>query len=175
MYPAQELADAIYTADDLPDDVTVDGASFSRSGTTYGNTTNGVIFEEDVWAKYTNGTRIERPCLIQGGVEDEFADSYTMSGGPLSFSVTVSRVSLCIWRVEDGCGNMAYLVYGDDSSLPFAGTDYEWSVALPFYDPTLACENIAGFTVNGKENQNTPAGVYESIPGQPLGQTITVS
>jgi hypothetical protein len=175
MYPAQALADGEYSASDLPDNVTVNGASFSLSGTGYGNTTNGVILEGNVWAKYTNGVRSSRPCLIQGGVEDEFADSYTMSGGPLSFSVTVTRVSLCIWRGEDGCGNMAYLVYGDDSSLPFAGTDYEWSVALPFYDPTLVCENIAGRTVNGKENQNTPAGVYESTPGQPLGQTITVS
>jgi hypothetical protein len=124
---------------------------------------------------YTNDCLITSLILKDELIQDEFADSYTMSGGPLSFSVTVTRVSLCIWRGEDGCGNMAYLVYGDDSSLPFAGTDYEWSVALPFYDPTLVCENIAGFTVNGKENQNTPAGVYESIPGQPLGQTITVS
>ena len=76
LYPAQCLADAIYTADDLPDNVTVNGASFPRSGTAYGNTTNGVIFEEDVWAKYTSGVRSSRPCLIQDGVEDQFADSY---------------------------------------------------------------------------------------------------
>jgi hypothetical protein len=175
MYPADRL-NIDYGFDDLPDAVTVDGTSFNRSSTSYGDTTNGVIFENGIWAKYSNGVRSERPCLIQGGVEDEFADSYTMSGGPFSFSVTVTRVSLCIWRGADGCGNMAYLVYGDDISLPFPGTDYRWSVALPFYnDPTLVCENIEGRTVNVKENQNTPDGVYESIPGQPLGQTITVS
>jgi hypothetical protein len=100
MYPAQGLADGDYSASDLPDDVTVDGASFSRSGTTYGNTTNGVIFEEDVWAKYRNGARSTRQCLIQGGVVDQFADTYTITttfGFP---PIAVERVSLCRWEAE---------------------------------------------------------------------------
>jgi hypothetical protein len=96
MYAAQALVDAIYTADDLPDDVTVDGASFSRSGTTYGNTTNGVILEGNVWAKYRNGARSTRPCLIQGGVVDQFADTYTATS-PGAESYTLTRVSLCVW------------------------------------------------------------------------------
>jgi hypothetical protein len=195
MYPAEGFSAGSYSVEDLPDEILIAGVLAQKQQDGYPRyTSQNEEFtvtdpdeetppEDALWQVMIFGESFyELDCLISSykgsaefGIEDQFADSYTMSGGPLSFSVTVTRVSLCIWRGEDGCGNMAYLVYGDDSSLPFAGTDYEWSVALPFYDPTLVCENIAGRTVNGKENQNTPAGVYESIPGQPLGQTITVS
>ena len=105
MYEAQALADALYTADDLPDDVIVNGTSLPRSGTTYGNTTSGVIFEENVWAKYTSGVRSSRPCLIQGGDEDQFADTYTISGlvggwetyDVYSESTLLIRNDLCKW------------------------------------------------------------------------------
>jgi hypothetical protein len=57
MYPAQGLGGAQYRESDLPNAVTVDGTSFIRSGTQYGNTANGVILEGNVWAIYQNGTR----------------------------------------------------------------------------------------------------------------------
>ena len=102
LYPAQFLADATYTADDLPDDVTVNETSFPKSGTAYGNTTNGVIFEEDVWVKYTSGVRSSQPCLIQGGVEDQFADSYLvemqMFYDYVRGNCIVTRTGLGIWE-----------------------------------------------------------------------------
>ena len=133
MYPAQGLADAIYTADDLPDDVTVNGTSFPRSGTTYGNTTNGVIFEENVWAKYTSGVRSSRPCLIQGGVEDQFADSYQITAQGESVIVTRTN-DICIWTGENQYGPAGIAYSGASPYIwfafislpePFFGTDGE--------------------------------------------------
>ena len=120
MYPAQALFDGLYTADDLPDDVTVGGMSLARSGSGYGNTTSGVLLEGNVWARYANGVRSERPCLIQGGVEDQFADTYTISGEGAAGAV-VSRISLCEWQGIDGCGNRAILRYAEEnvSSSPW--------------------------------------------------------
>lgn len=147
MYPAQGLVDAIYTADDLPDDVTVDGTSFPRSGTTYGNTTNGVIFEEDVWTKYTNGTRSERPCLIQGGVEDQFADSYTLAyiiTDENIGSTTITRQSLCVWTGNAG---------GVPVRLEYEDTDFfRWFMITP---ETEIIKAEPAF-------QNTPTGFYET-------------
>jgi hypothetical protein len=103
MYPAQNLANEDYSENDLPDAVTVDGVSFSRSGTEYGDTTNGVILEENVWAEYRDEVRLEGPCLIQGGVEDQFADTYIVSSPYFSSwisNVTVTRDSLCEWSGE---------------------------------------------------------------------------
>jgi hypothetical protein len=99
MYPAQALADALYSENDLPDNVIVDGTLFSRSGTNYGNTTNGVILEGNVWAKYQNGIRSQRNCLIQGGVVDEFADTYTFSvfGSPIA---NIARYLTYLWASE---------------------------------------------------------------------------
>ena len=100
MYPAQQLANDDYSENDLPDAVTVDGVSFNRSGTGYGNTSNGVILEGNVWAKYRNGARSARPCLIQGGVVDQFADTYTVTiTGPIPTEIaSLNRVSLCLWE-----------------------------------------------------------------------------
>jgi hypothetical protein len=114
MYPAQALADGFYSASDLPDAVTISGVSYSRSGLGYGNTTNGVILEENVWARYTNGSRSSRACLIQGGVEDQFADTYlataVFSGSGAiqdsfgldfstdgTYNIEITRTSLCEW------------------------------------------------------------------------------
>lgn len=121
MYPAQALFDGLYTVDDLPDDVTVNGTSFPRLGTTYGNTTNGVIFEENVWAKYTNGVRSARPCLIQGGVEDQFADTYTATS-PSAETVTLTRQSLCVWEGPEP--EFYTLRYLDDSAT--TGFQCKW-------------------------------------------------
>jgi hypothetical protein len=142
MYPAQGLADAIYTADDLPDDVTVNGTIFPKSGTAYGDTTNGVIFEEDVWAKYTSGVRSSRLCLIQGGVEDEFASTYNVSSPYFSSwigNVTVTRNSLCEWSGEAE-GQF-------DDSYPNWLAD--WQFHNPGVPSPLTKKIQAGITMNG--------------------------
>ena len=166
MYPAQGLADAIYTADDLPDDVTVDGASFSRSGTTYGNTTNGVIFEEDVWAKYRNGARSTRPCLIQGGVVDQFADTYTVTiiwstdVGNITELVQISRESLCRWTGFDSLGTLTILEYNPVVTGIPENLDLKW--ILTWCGSINTDENFCQDYIAGpKELQNSPTGTYQ--------------
>jgi hypothetical protein len=111
MYPADKLG-VDFTNDDLPDDLTVNGASLSRSGSAYGNTTNGVIFESGFWALYTDGVRSTSNCLIRGdgnftagddAVEDQFEDTYTLTS--IEGSIVVTRVSLCRWELPTEIGS----------------------------------------------------------------------
>lgn len=151
MYPAQALADGLYTADDLPDAVdftySASGNTFgpytlTRTGTTFiGGPENEVKIElaDDIWVSGDGGGGIESfPCLINetfqpsggGGyeitVEDQFADTYTVSG---SISGTVTRESVCVWR---GAG------------LTLTNFGYQWKVNG---------NNKSGL-------QNTPVGTY---------------
>jgi len=111
MYSATALAAGSFTAADLPDAITLLGVgSLSRSGTSYGTTTNGVIFETDVWAKYVGGVRSTFDCLIRGdgnfvpgdnAVEDQFAGSYIIrlfEYDEFQEDMLVHRVSLCRWE-----------------------------------------------------------------------------
>lgn len=122
MYPAQGLADVDYGANDLPDAVTIGGVSYSRAGTSYGDTTNGVIFQGNVWAKYTSGVRSSRPCLIQGGVEDQFADTYTATS-PGAETTTLTRESICVWKGPEP--ELYTLRYYDDSAT--TGFKCKWA------------------------------------------------
>jgi hypothetical protein len=161
MYAAQALVDGFYSAIDLPDAVTIDGVSFNRSGTGYGNTTNGVILEGNVWVKYRNGVRSERPCLIQGRVVDQFANSYTVTytpGGEPRESVVVTRISLCVWRGNDVCGRPWYLMYGDQE--PFgAGSPYLWNIWMAI-DESDPCDDFQQQLASNTGFQNTPVGSY---------------
>jgi len=158
-YPAQLLVIQSYSSSDLPDAVTVDGVSYARNGTSYGDTTNGVLLEGNVWVKYKNGVRSPRPCLIQGGVEDQFADTYTVSGEPLG-SVTLTRVSLCLWTGLDSCGNTVFLELFadlDDGRIWYLEfPSYISPCVLEEWSPIRAVENI-GYG-------NTPVGSYGSEP-----------
>lgn len=155
MYPAQFLVDDGYSENDLPDAVTVDGVSFNRSGTGYGNTTNGVILEGNVWVKYRNGVRSERPCLIQGGVVDQFADSYTVTVpeyfGNQSGTYTATRRDLCLWSVA-----------GFEGQLEYFPDTFRWEINM---------ENEFGpINENKIDPQNSPIGSYGPSP-----RTCTVS
>jgi hypothetical protein len=175
MYPAQALVDGFYSAIDLPDAVTIDGVSFNRSGTGYGNTTNGVLYEDGVWARYTNGERNERACLIQGGVVDQFADTYTITppfGNSYARPTAVSRISLCNWEGVDDCGNLVSLFY--DSF-------FIWFITVPIYEQFNGCIPNESFfdglaQLAKDESQigrgSSPAGLYPSVD---FGADFTVS
>jgi len=158
MYPATAF-DGFYTANDLPDAVTVDGVNLNRSGTSYGNTTNGVILEGNFWAKYTNSVRSQRNCLIQGGVYDQFANSYTVAPniGDSASPTIVTRISLCVWRGTDACGNFVYLSYGLN---PDGGQDIMWNVFFRFYIPICVVDGQVDGQKNDGEFENTPVGTY---------------
>ena len=99
LYPAQELFDQFYSPSDLPDAVTVDGVSYARNGTSYGDTINGVLLEENVWAKYKNSVRSARPALLQKGVKDQFANAYTVTDNN-GYSVIIRRTGPCSWLTD---------------------------------------------------------------------------
>ena len=168
MYPAQALADEIYGANDLPDAVTIGGVSYSRSGSGYGNATNGVLLEADAWARYTNGSRSSRACLIQSGVEDQFEATYNTQGqgflnniGFIDFDIVVTRRSLCIWESDwvdlgEGARYMITLLY--DYQNKFSG-GYKWTLLA-------VGESLDGGGVDfcfKDPYQNTPVGEYPII------------
>jgi hypothetical protein len=188
MYPAQALADGDYSENDLPDAVTVDGVSFNRSGTGYGNTTNGVILEGNVWVKYRNGVRSERPCLIQGGVVDQFANSYSLSGFStwelyeIGFeSLTLNRVSLCEWRSEFVTQNLSAsgtrsssgtvevsMRLGDPfgSAIPYWGIDWVYSNWQVYYNDNGEIVPVPSYMSSSK----VPNGEGDTIESSPLGE-----
>jgi hypothetical protein len=94
---------------DLPDAITLLGVgSLSKSGTDYGNTTNGVILESGVWARYVASVRTTSNCLISGNgglvagndlVEDQFAATYNFSQLGYDDDETLTRTGLCVWEV----------------------------------------------------------------------------
>jgi hypothetical protein len=102
-----------WTADstNLPDSINFFGTTLSKSGTSYGNTTNGVFLEGEKWAVYRNGVRTEKDHLISGGIKDLFLDQYTAtwpkSDETENYTVTLVRFGNCIWDapfIADGCG-----------------------------------------------------------------------
>ena len=123
MYSATTLASGDMGASDLPDAITLLGVgSLSRSGTGYGDTTDGVIFETDAWAIYRDGVRTTRNCLIQGDgkftpgddlVEDQFEATYTLTLYDVEYNSvistnTVTRVGLCQWLSESTGQGLTY-------------------------------------------------------------------
>jgi hypothetical protein len=90
-------------------------------------------------------------------VDDQFADSYTVTPniGDSASPTVVTRISLCVWRGTDTCGNFVYLNYG---AIP-EGQDLMWNVNFSFY---IDCEldgRVSG-QKNSGEFQNTPVGTY---------------
>ena len=165
MYPAESLdagGNIGYSASDLPDAVTVDGVSFDRIGTSYGDTTNGVIFENGIWAKYSNGVRFERLCLIQGGVVDQFADCYKYIRGS-GETLSMNRSSLCSWNAVDSRGFPVRLIFDsfldDDGNPTSEFTRFGWFLQVnsyPFPEPEPP-EDVSGYKVGAK---NSPVGQY---------------
>jgi hypothetical protein len=146
MYPAQALVNGAYAASNLPSAVTISGTSYSRFGTGYGDTTNGILLEGSVWAKYANGTRSEQPCLIQSGVFDQFLDSYELTY--FGTTVLLNRISLCTW----------YYIEFDEF-----GVIVEWRLLFNGENGTLFEEsfgpNVEAF-LQFQENTNSPSGTY---------------
>jgi hypothetical protein len=128
LYPAQALLDGLYTVDDLPDTLIVvgseqapysclvtktNGSSPYYSGTCEGEQSRIIINDDNAWEfQLLNDEvwlepqdRSPNACLIfdpnlEGNayVEDQFADTYTISG---PISGTVTRESICVWSGEN--------------------------------------------------------------------------
>jgi hypothetical protein len=92
----------------LPSAVNFYGTSLSLSGTSYGNTTNGVILEGSVWAVYRSGVRTTQGALMSENITDYFNSTYTLSLQSTSdpsenVTVTLTR-SGCMWIASQTIG-----------------------------------------------------------------------
>lgn len=166
-YPSQALVDGLYTYEDLPDAIDIDSIEFTKldppqfiGGVTqyYINSDGEYLGIEDqtpdsIWA-YEGGNNA---CLLNdAGWEDQFADTYTVSGGPLG-AITVTRVSLCLWTGLDSCGNTASLELNEDIS-----NGKLWSVNVPNYIlPCVVFDVLQGENIGFG---NTPVGSYGNFP-----------
>ena len=199
MYPATSAVAA-----DLPVTITLQGfGSISKSGTDYGDTTNGVILESGEWARYVGGVRTTKPCLFDGDgnktpgndlVEDQFEPTYTIDWTfPDAQSVEVERQSLCRWTYgpfplpetpSDGDVFIeeASLFYFSRPKDPVPGVVYDvWLLNVTVsqaYDPGWGDPVSWNITPSGyfkkTPHQESPAGDYESVGGS-LFTDVTVS
>jgi hypothetical protein len=173
MYGAGVGSDGLYTAADLPDAITLLGVgSLTKSGTAYGDTTNGVILESGVWARYLSGVRATKACLIDGNgnftpgddtVEDQFASSYSVEMSMfydyVRGSCVVNRTSLETWEgIAYGVGQGSW----PPDEFAFEGASVDLKVKLTilcisniWFIWTLQYEPIAFYC----ENLNPEAGL----------------
>jgi hypothetical protein len=174
MYPA-----ASAVSSDLPDNITLRNVgSLSKSGTGYGNTTNGIILESGVWARYIDGVRSTKACLISGDgnltpgddvVEDQFEAAYNVN--LLDSDYTIERRSLCSW---DALPEKGFRLEYNDNPRDLYPNDSKWY----FTD----FDDVQFIWIGEKiGNQNTPEGSYllyqldrDSDPEfEPTGSSLT--
>jgi hypothetical protein len=168
MYSATSAVSA-----DLPAAITLPGVgSLSKSGTNYGNTTNGVILESGVWARYVGGVRSTQPCLIRGdgnltlgndAVEDQFEPTYNASYENLQ--ATVTRVSLCVWTNTNYFLNCdQFLDSGQDSGVGQVVLQYlagDWVLSFRgYYRRDLEYCNITQSDDSKNGPKSSPVGIY---------------
>ena len=148
MYSSKLLQYGVIVEQDLPDALTIYGVSNPRNGTSYGNTTDGVIYEDGFWLIYKSGKLFQKLiCLINPsiGIVDQFANSYSVNT-PFG-SYTPVRNSLCVW-VEG--------VYADDNYIAVISYQYTfrtWVAHIINQNGTEVFGEKIGF-------QNSPVGSY---------------
>lgn len=170
MYSAEGLFLGLYGTQDLPDSVTINGSSYSRSGAQYGNQQNGIKLEGPVWAKYINGSRSTQQCLIRGGVVDPFLDNYTLEikfegeDEIIDEAVTVYRRSLCFWDGPDSCGNIVELFFNPaDGSVEGSPQRLaRWTIQFTTNQRRQEgpCTGSENFILDKSPPNNSPVGEY---------------
>jgi hypothetical protein len=173
MYPADQLG-AGYTIDDLPDKIKFVGGEFTKNNPplVFTNDPNVLIYYgvagegvgiaggEEVWRQFVDfgGTGGAR-CLIGdiGGSSftDDFADTYTVTVG--STTGTVTRESLCVWRglTTDGCPIALSYDRGIEE-IEIDAAALKWAIRIIFFDPDFGCSGSGSIFI--KAVQNSPAG-----------------
>ena len=130
------------------------GETLTGNGTTFGDTTNGVILESGAWAVYRNGVRSERDCLglalpgFTTNVAAVLATSYSLSfellnppADPEVYTATLSyvgailaatnpslsaAVNQCAWAGTDDQLNQDF---GEGFALFFNPSNCRWELA----------------------------------------------
>lgn len=150
MYPAAALVAGFYTYEDLPDAIIINEVEFTKldppefvGGVTnyYINANLEYVWIEDqgedsVWSSEGTGGL---QCLITPGIsEDQFADSYTITGVGVA-----ERQSLCVWQYTPESESPWIIEYG------YPGYEYKWTIQ----------STSIGLYVKANP-QNSPAGTY---------------
>lgn len=170
-----------------PDAVEFYGGTLSGSGTSFGDTENGVILEGGAWAVYRNGVRTERDCLglASGGgtanVAASLASSYALAFDyvidPLADPPTVEARTATLSNL-DFSGNPSAIAMVTDEAL-FAGAigqcgwfgskdqggqEFDEGFALFFNAQRCRWEISAGpiYDLYGYRESDMPTGVYTS-------------
>jgi hypothetical protein len=198
-YTVDDLPDEVlYNDDDRPPTLIqkVPDGSFP-GGVVYrwpedGSDDAGLIFirinadvETSIWEFGDDAGEGGSLCLIQGDgnltpgddlVEDQFADTYTVTYGSIQFvnSGSLQRTSLCVWDTGP-CewlgsftqGWSAEMIYGDQTESA-EEYRYKFRIILNEPDPEGSCNGAGVFVKTG--DQNSPAGTYSDGLA-----TITVS
>ena len=159
-YPAQRLQNGLYPATDLPDTIDFYGTILNRSGTSWGNTTNGVFLESGKWASYRNGSRSERDCLFSGSTKATWEDVYQANVGT-DGSGLVYRTSSGFWDGLLGCGKRVTLRYfgcNQGGTPPGINTNPGWELTWQFCNPSPGGQT--GTTIGKSGEQDGPLGAY---------------
>jgi hypothetical protein len=153
-----------WTADsaNLPDSINFFGTTLSKSGTSYGDATNGVFLEGEKWAVYRNGVRTEKDHLISGGIKDLFLDQYTATWPKHdktgNYTVTLIRFDSCTWNApfvaDEWCGDDGF-----GGAILDIG-DYGWGFSVvAFISPDVSCYTY-GAGKYPDYPQNAPTGTW---------------
>jgi hypothetical protein len=186
MYPAQALVDGLYTVDDLPDEVQIGPYILQKGvaqavfpvqveGAFYGTISDGdeeayIYLDNFAWNFGPAVGSGGQECLVDGNiVQDQFADSYTVTGPP-GGPVTVTRQGLCLWTGSDTCGNGVILEFisdnDDDEKVWFIG----W---VNYFELCITLDSSSGTKrayAQGGDGIDTPVGnYYENVGRPPIG------
>jgi hypothetical protein len=155
-----------WTADsaNLPDSINFFGTTLSKSGTSYGDTSNGVFLEGEKWAVYRNGVRTEKDHLISGGIKDLFLDQYTATWPKFdeteNYTVTMVRFDNCTWNapfIADGCP------VGSSGGARLEISDQGWSFSvIVLTSPNVSCYAYGDGKYPGYP-QNDPTGTWIEV------------
>ena len=118
---------------DCPDELKYQNDTLIHSSGTYNfvGKTYQLLLGDSAWEirAADNSLVAALPCLLTGGVTDQFADSYSMtayyeSGFPYHVhltgeTVTIHRVSRCTWIGKDSNGNL-WGITSDDAGAPIS-------------------------------------------------------
>jgi hypothetical protein len=203
MYPAQALADGLYTINDLPDEIVVQktgnpitlqrGIGSSEPpqipGAFYGssdpNGNEDYVFLYNGFWEYGPGVPVcsQAPCLITDlCAKDQFADTYTILDVESGQTIIVNRKSLCLWE-EDNGGTRLFYNFGGPPPYNQYGAEIPRLIAWYIKDtPNLADDEGVSLPFSqqvgyGLGRLNTPVGNYgNSADDNPNSQIVyTVS
>jgi hypothetical protein len=154
----------------LPSAVNFYGTSLSLSGTSYGNTTNGVILEGSVWAVYIAGVRTTQPSLYSANISDNFNSTYTLTtisngqGNVPNATVTLTRNG-CIWYGDQTIAGQLWKFSLINHSQCFLG-DLGWEI-LGIVPASPLGKTFATWKLDESSipiTQGTPIGSYNTPP-----------